>query len=99
MAAGTLDRVANHLTSDDRVHGISENKLLDSGNIFLDIFVNTCQNCMKFEANTPQKYMKSKYVMHLLLKCLLLKIEPSKQFFLRDWVHTQNKQYMKNDDI
>ena len=37
-------RVANHVTSDDRVHGISENKLLDSGNIFLDIFVNTCQN-------------------------------------------------------
>ena len=37
-------RVANHVTSDDRVHGISENKLLDSGNIFLEIFVNTCQN-------------------------------------------------------
>ena len=37
-------RVANHVTSDDRVHGISENKLLNSGNIFLDIFVNTCQN-------------------------------------------------------
>ena len=26
------------MTSDDRVHGISENKLLNSGNIFLDIF-------------------------------------------------------------
>ena len=38
------NRVANHVTSDDRVHGISENKLLNSGNIFLDIFVNTCQN-------------------------------------------------------
>ena len=37
-------RVANHVTSDDRVHGISENKLIDSGNIFLDIFVNSCQN-------------------------------------------------------
>ena len=32
------------MTSDDRVHGISENKLLNSGNIFLDNFVNTCQN-------------------------------------------------------
>ena len=30
------------MTSDDRVHVISENKLLDSSNIFLDIFVNTC---------------------------------------------------------
>ena len=40
----TTLRVANHVTSDDRVHGISENKLLNSGNIFLDIFVNTCQN-------------------------------------------------------
>ena len=39
-----FSRVANHVTSDDRVHGISENKLLNSGNIFLDIFVNTCQN-------------------------------------------------------
>ena len=28
------------MTSDDRVHRISENKLLDSGNIFLNIFVN-----------------------------------------------------------
>ena len=37
-------RVANHVTSDDRVHGISENKLLNSGNIFVGIFVNTCQN-------------------------------------------------------
>ena len=37
-------RVANHVTSDDRVHGISESKLLDSGNIFLVFFVNTCQN-------------------------------------------------------
>ena len=54
---------------------------------------------MEFEADTPQKYKKSKYVMHLLLKCLLLKIEPSKRFFLRDWVHTQNQQYMKNDHI
>ena len=72
------------MTSDDRVHGISENKLLNSGNIFLDIFVNTCQNLMKFEADTPQKYTKSKYVMHLLLKCLLLKIEPSKRFFLSE---------------
>ena len=41
------NRVANHVTSDDRVHGISGNKLLDSGNIFLDIFVNTCQNWVK----------------------------------------------------
>ena len=38
------DRVANHVTSNDRVHGIPENKFLNSGNIFLDIFVNTCQN-------------------------------------------------------
>ena len=38
-------RVANHVTSDDhRVHGISDYKLLNSGNIFLDIFVYTCQN-------------------------------------------------------
>ena len=57
------------MTSDDRVHGISENKLLNSGSIFLDIFVNTCQNRMKFEADTPQKCTNSKYVMHLLLKC------------------------------
>ena len=44
--SNTVDffKVANHVTSDDRVHGISENKLLNSGNIFLDIFVNTCQN-------------------------------------------------------
>ena len=34
--------MVNHVTSDDRVHGISENKLLDSGNIFLNIFVTTC---------------------------------------------------------
>ena len=32
------------MASDDRVHGYSENKLLDSGSIFLDIVVNTCQN-------------------------------------------------------
>ena len=32
------------MTSDDRVQGISENKLLDSGSIFLDISDNTCQN-------------------------------------------------------
>ena len=32
------------MTLDDRVHVISENKLLDSGSIVLDIFVNTCQN-------------------------------------------------------
>ena len=31
------------MTSDDRVHGISENKMLNSGNMFLDIYVNTCQ--------------------------------------------------------
>ena len=37
-------RVANHVTSDERVHGVSENKLFDSGYIFLDIFRNTCQN-------------------------------------------------------
>ena len=87
------------MTSDDRAHGIFENKLLNSGNIFLDIFVYTCQNCTKFEADIPQKYTKSKYVMYLLLKCLLSKIEPSKRFFLRDWVHTQNQQYMKNVNI
>ena len=40
----SYSRVTNHMTSDDRVHGISENKLLDSGSIFLDIFVNTCPN-------------------------------------------------------
>ena len=34
----------NHVTSDDRVHGNPPNKLLTSGNIFFDIFVNTCQN-------------------------------------------------------
>ena len=34
----------NHVTSDDRVHGISEKKLLNTVNIFLDIFVNTSQN-------------------------------------------------------
>ena len=39
----TRSRVANHVTSDGRVHGIYENKLLNSGNIFLDMFVNTCQ--------------------------------------------------------
>ena len=44
MTALRIGRVANHVTSDDRVHGISENKLLNSGNIFLDIFVNTYQN-------------------------------------------------------
>ena len=73
------NRVANHVTSDDRVHGIPQNKWLSSGKIFLDIFVKTCQNLMKFEADTPQKYTKSKNVMHLLFKCLLLKIEPSKR--------------------
>ena len=43
------------MTLDDRVHGISE-KLLNSGNIFLHIFVNICQNLMKFDTDTPQKY-------------------------------------------
>ena len=65
------NRVANHVISDDRVHGISTKSLQDSGNIFLNIFINTCQNWTKFEADTPQKYTKSKYVMHLLLKGLL----------------------------
>ena len=52
-----------------------------------------------FEADAPQKYTKSEYVIHLLLKCLFSKIEPSKRFFLRDWVHTKNQPYMKNYHI
>ena len=39
------------MASDDRVHGNSDQKKLESGNIFVDISFNTRQNRMEFEAH------------------------------------------------
>ena len=55
------------MTSDDRVHGNFDQKLLESRNIFVDISFNTRRNRMKFETDTPQNFTKYVYAMILLL--------------------------------
>ena len=56
------------MTSDDRVHGNSDQKLLKSGNIFVDISFNTRKNQMKFKTDTLQHFTKYVHAMLLPVK-------------------------------
>ena len=46
-------------------------KSLDSGKTYYDIFVNTCQICIWFKADTPEKLQKLAQLMRLTDKDLL----------------------------
>ena len=89
-----LVRVANHVTSDDRVHGIAEKKL-DSGNIFLDIFVNTCQNEWNLK-QIPHKICKIQICHAFALKMLIFKDRAEQTIFSpRLGSHTESTIYEK----
>ena len=64
----------NHTTSKQQQWQLPLKKKVDSGKTFFDINVNTCQICMGFEADTPEKRQQHAHRMQLSHQDLVKKV-------------------------